>query len=852
MRHMTWLRSLALVSIFLAMACSGGQRSDGGLDASVDAADASPTDAAEVDGSVDGSLDASVDASVDAGSDATTLPAYCRDGRRSGDETAIDCGGSCLGCDAGSACAFNRDCASGICDHAVCQSASCVDGTLNGDETDVDCGGSCPSACPVGLGCAVDADCIDNVCRADLCIPAMCADGALSDTETDVDCGGEICDACGDGLRCVLDSDCASTRCLFSFCLASSCTNGVLDSGEADIDCGGACPLCPSGSTCTAATDCASGTCEGGSCVAGARSCFELFTADPSLPSGMYEIQPDPAGAVYGVYCDMTTDGGGWTLVASTLGGTLNDERSDWYADLSRPVPTAAHTGIWDGLRPLFAAAGDVRFTCNTTPSAPGETVDLSVYEVGWYNEWTLGSDDMSCFEQSSATHTLPAPARRDNLAGTTLPLGDNWNAGYLVGEDSCSDTGDFTIDFDDRGMDSNQSDGTDWGEDDGTAKCGVSGVSGASFQIWARPSACADGVRDGLETDVDCGGSCPLCVDGLSCGGDADCESGRCEAGTCTSCADGAQNGTESDVDCGGSCHRCVDGLSCGVDADCASDRCEAGTCTSCSDGLLNGDEVNIDCGGSCLGCPGGSSCSAGVDCASGECNASVCAAPRASCAAIHAAFPANPSGAYTLLPDPTGAPATVYCDMTTDGGGWTLVASTRTTTLNDQASAYYDDLATLDPASGHQGVWDGMRPVMGPSSDLRFSCRADPRASAFTVDLVFRSVAWYAEIATGTDAAACFEQNAGAGYTRPAPARTDLIAGVSLPLGDDWNASGYLEGEDSCGDTGDFTVDFDDRGMDSNESDGTDWGEDDSSPKCGVRALADGQWFIWARELP
>ena len=33
-------------------------------------------------------------------------------------------------------------------------------------------------------------------------------------------------------------------------------------------------------------------------------------------------------------------------------------------------------------------------------------------------------------------------------------------------------------------------------------------------------------------------------------------------------------------------------------------------------------------------------------------------------------------------------------------------------------------------------------------------------------------------------------------------------------------------------CGDTGDFTVDFDDRGMDSNQYDGTDWGRDDAEP--------------------
>jgi len=37
----------------------------------------------------------------------------------------------------------------------------------------------------------------------------------------------------------------------------------------------------------------------------------------------------------------------------------------------------------------------------------------------------------------------------------------------------------------------------------------------------------------------------------------------------------------------------------------------------------------------------------------------------------------------------------------------------------------------------------------------------------------------------------------------------------------------------------------------MDSNENDGTDWGEDDGSKKCGTGGLTNGAWHIWTREL-
>lgn len=97
--------------------------------------------------------------------------------------------------------------------------------------------------------------------------------------------------------------------------------------------------------------------------------------------------------------------------------------------------------------------------------------------------------------------------------------------------------------------------------------------------------STCFDRVRNGDETDVDCGGSCAIaCAGGRACGGAEDCQSRACSAGTCeaVSCSDGVKNGLEASLDCGGACGtKCATNAVCGYDFDCASGNCTATTTT-------------------------------------------------------------------------------------------------------------------------------------------------------------------------------------------------------------------------------------------------------------------------------
>lgn len=167
------------------------------------------------------------------------------------------------------------------------------------------------------------------------------------------------------------------------------------------------------------------------------------------------------------------------------------------------------------------------------------------------------------------------------------------------------------------------------------------------TVDISLAPKTCTDGIKNQDETDIDCGGSCPdgcdpgqVCVDG------EDCNSKKCDDTTkkcvAATCSDEIKNGAETDVDCGGpapTCSKCKDNDDCLLDRDCESGDCDTAdkVCNVkenlCTNGKLDIGESDVDCGGTVCsylgGCEDGDDCTIGSDCISRVCRSGKCQTP-------------------------------------------------------------------------------------------------------------------------------------------------------------------------------------------------------------------------------
>jgi hypothetical protein len=260
-------------------------------------------------------------------------------------DTLSDCG-AC-----GVACAPDNvagpTCESGMCSYGSCVGSfqDCDGMTDNGCESDgladVDHCGGCDQPCS-GFENVKTMLCSAGGCDYDECVElfgdcdADRSNGCELPTNTVTDCAvcGQACEPDNVAMANCDTGDCSYDQCAGPFldCDADK-TNGCEVDGSQDLmNCGQCAKSCSNNETC-----------QNGMCGT-TKSCLDILQGGLSNGDGFYVIDPNlgsPADA-FEAYCDMTTDNGGWTLLAWTGNSAANS--------------SSPHAGVpYPGLAPCAA-----------------------------------------------------------------------------------------------------------------------------------------------------------------------------------------------------------------------------------------------------------------------------------------------------------------------------------------------------------------------------------------------------------------------------------------------------------------------------------------------------------------
>jgi hypothetical protein len=366
---------------------------------------------------------------------------------------------------------------------------------------------------------------------------------------------------------------------------------------------------------CGANTDCLTRTCT-------AHACGGTFTLSGTATSAQtagdcHQNVCDGMGGVMPVIdnADIPVDGNDCTNDVCTAGSPSNP---------ALVVDTTCSAGFCNGFGACVECNHATQCPASTNPDCSTATCSLSACGFSFATSGTTTSS-----QTAGDCHTNQCDG-----AGNTVNVVDN--SDVPIDANQCTDN------VCTAGVPSNPNSSIDApcgaGQFcDGAGTCvqcnsGSECMSMVCASHVCQAPSCSDGVKNGLETAVDCGGgTCGPCASGLACGVNSDCISGLCTGMICqATCTDGVKNQGESDIDCGGPCTGCPTGDSCVANSDCISLDCGGTTCLAptCSDGIKNEGESDTDCGGPTCGstCVTGKMCNFKTDCVSLSCTGGFC----------------------------------------------------------------------------------------------------------------------------------------------------------------------------------------------------------------------------------
>ncbi|MFO0607211.1 MAG: fibrinogen-like YCDxxxxGGGW domain-containing protein [Polyangiales bacterium] len=612
---------------------------------------------------------------------ACTMGQYCTAGMRceAGCDADMQCDSRhcdttqhvCVGCmaddqcPAGQVCGATRNCVPGCNDAHACPTGQscCSNACLRTSEDPANCG-MCGRACSVPQA---TASCAAGACGVMACNTGFgnCDANAANGCEVDLTASSMHCGRCGNA--CVAGPNATST-CTGGSCRVTcnvgfaDCNMNAADGCEASLSDANSCGACAT--RCTGATPLCS-------VVGGAPTCVSGCAAG-QVRCGMACVDtaasPDNCGAC-GTVCPERPNAAR-ACATGRCGATCDTGFSDCDTD-----PSNGCEARLDAVTSCGTCGTVCRGATNATPVCSRGACGLTC---------TAGFGDCDGNATNGCEASTLSNAMNCGACGAVCTAGPNAAVACVSGRCRTACNAGFAD------CDGNPGNGCEVNLLTSLTNCGACGMecpSGPSSAATCTSGicglTCASGRADcdanpvnGCESDLGsvltcgicsnrCSGATPVCVagtSGASCG--TGCAAGQTRCGM--ACIDTMTNPDNCGA-CGNACPggpsatRVCTGGACSITCAAGTADCDRNPATGCEVAVASDPRNCGTCGNICPS----------LACASG-----VCSAPR-SCNELHRAIPTAASGTYALDADGTGSEPgfTAYCDMTTEGGGWTEI---------------------------------------------------------------------------------------------------------------------------------------------------------------------------------